>query len=39
MKAIDFIIALFCRVNDAMQVIGKQPQANLHSSKIITLAL
>lgn len=39
MKTIDFIIALFCRVDDTMQGIAKHPQASLYPSEIVTLAL
>lgn len=39
MKTIDFIIALFCRVDDAMPGVLKHPQANLYPSEIVTLAL
>jgi len=35
----DFIIELFCRVDDAMTETEKHPQAELHPSEVATLAL
>ena len=35
----DFIIALFCRVDDAMSDARKHPQAKLYPSEVVTLAL
>ncbi|MEM1953242.1 MAG: hypothetical protein QW299_07945, partial [Candidatus Caldarchaeum sp.] len=35
----DFIIKLFCRVDDQMKDLTKHPQANLHPSEIVTLAM
>jgi len=39
MTTIDFIIALFCRVDDAMTDARKHPQAVLWPSEIVTLGL
>jgi hypothetical protein len=39
MSTIDFIIDLFCRVDEAMQDVPKHPQAKLYPSEIVTLAL
>ncbi len=35
----DFIIELFCRVDDSMRDLTKHPQANLHPNEIVTLAI
>jgi hypothetical protein len=35
----DFIISLFCRVDDAMKGIPKHSQANLYPSEIVTLGI
>lgn len=35
----DFIIALFCRVDDLMRDLPRHPQAKLYPSEIVTLAL
>lgn len=35
----DFIIELFCRVDDTMLEAEKHPQANLYPSEVVTLAL
>ena len=35
----DFIISLFCRVDDAMKDIPKHSQANLYPSEIVTLGI
>ena len=35
----DFIIELFCRVDDAMPELSKHPLAALHPSEVITLGL
>ena len=35
----DFIIELFCRIDDQMKDIAKHPQANLYPSEIVTLAV
>lgn len=35
----DFIIDLFCRVDTEMHDVPKHPQANLHPSELVTLAL
>ena len=35
----DFIIGLFCRIDDQMKDIGKHSQANLYPSEIVTLAV
>jgi hypothetical protein len=39
MSTIDFIIDLFCRVDEVMPDVPKHPQANLYPSEIVTLAL
>ena len=39
MTTVDFITALFCRVDDRMQDVPKHPQANLYPSEVVTLAL
>ena len=35
----DFIIELFCRVDDAMKGVPKHSQSNLYLSEIVTLAI
>ena len=35
----DFIIELFCRIDDQMKGISKHPQANLYPGEIVTLAI
>lgn len=35
----DFIIELFCRIDDGMKGIGKHSQANLYPSEIVTLGV
>jgi len=39
MSTLDFIIDLFCRVDEAMLDVPKHPQANLYPSEIVTLAV
>ncbi len=39
MPTIDFIIELFCRVDDEMQAVTKHAQAKLWPSEVVTLAL
>lgn len=39
MTTADFIIELFCRVDDAMPEVTKHPQAKLHPSEVVTLGL
>ncbi len=39
MSTVDFIIDLFCRVDEAMLDVPKHPQANLYLSEIVTLAV
>ncbi len=39
MTTIDFIIELFCRVDDALPDAKKHPQARLHPSEVVTLGL
>ena len=39
MSTIDFVIALFTRVDNEMSDIAKHPQASLYPSEIVTLAL
>jgi hypothetical protein len=39
MSTVDFIIDLFCRVDEAMLDVPKHPQAKLYPSEIVTLAL
>ena len=35
----DFIIELFCRIDDAMKAVPKHPQAHLYPSEIVTLGV
>ena len=35
----DFIIELFCRIDDAMRDLPKHPQAKLYPSEIVTLGV
>jgi len=39
MTTIDFIIELFCRVDDALQNTMKHPQANLYPSELVTIGI
>jgi hypothetical protein len=39
MTTIDFIIALFCQVDDHMQGLPKHPQATLWPSEVVTLGI
>ncbi len=39
MTTVDFITDLFCRVDEQMHDVPKHPQAKLHPSEIVTLAL
>ncbi len=39
MSSQDFIIDLFCRVDECMQHVAKHPQAKLYPSELVTLAL
>ena len=39
MTTTDFIIELFCRVDEQMQDLSKHPQAKLYPSEVVTLAL
>lgn len=39
MSTCDFITALFCRVDDVMGNISKHPQAKLHPSEVVTIAV
>lgn len=39
MTTVDFIIALFCRVDEEMRSVPKHPQAHLYPSEVVTLAL
>jgi hypothetical protein len=39
MTTVDFIIVLFCRVDDAMPAFRKHPQAKLYPSEIVTLGI
>jgi hypothetical protein len=39
MTTLDFIIELFCRVDDVLGAEPKHPQANLYPSEVVTLAL
>lgn len=39
MRTEDFIIDLFCRIDDAMKGTPKHPQARLYPSEIVTLAM
>ncbi len=38
MTTVDFIIELFCRIDDAMKEIVKHSQASLYPSELVTLA-
>jgi hypothetical protein len=35
----DFIIELFCRVDDMMKDVKKHPQAKMHPSELVTLGI
>jgi hypothetical protein len=35
----DFIIELFCRVDDTMPAMSKHPQAKLYPSELVTIGL
>ena len=35
----NFIIELFCRIDDAMKDMAKHPQANLYPSEVVTQAV
>ncbi|NJM05232.1 hypothetical protein HC891_01850 [Candidatus Gracilibacteria bacterium] len=39
MTTVDFIIELFCRVDDALQHSNKHPQANLYPSELVTIGI
>jgi len=39
MSTEDFIIGLFCRVDELVGVVPKHPQATLYPSEVVTLAL
>ena len=39
MSTTDFIIELFCRVDDRMREVPKHPQAKLYPSEVVTLAM
>jgi hypothetical protein len=39
MPTVDFITALFCRVDDVLRGVPKHPQARLYPSEVVTLAL
>jgi hypothetical protein len=39
MPTVDFITALFCRVDDVLRGVRKHPQARLDPSEVVTLAL
>lgn len=39
MRTEDFIIELFCRVDERMRGVGKHPQATLYPSELVTVAL
>ena len=39
MTTIDFITALFCRVDDRMCGVAKHPQAHLYPSELVTIGL
>ena len=39
MSTEDFIIDLFCRVDEAMPDVTRHSQANLYPSEVVTLAL
>ena len=39
MTTVEFIIALFCQVDDHMQGLPKHPQATLWPSEVVTLGM
>ena len=39
MPAEDFILELFCRIDDALQAVEKDKRANLYPSELVTLAI
>ncbi len=39
MSTVDFITALFCRIDDKMQSVPQHPQAHLYPSEVVTIAL
>ena len=39
MSTVDFITALFCRIDDKMQSVPTHPQAHLYPSEVVTIAL
>ena len=39
MSTVDFIIALFCRVDEVIGDVPKHSQANLYPSEVVTMAL
>jgi hypothetical protein len=39
MTTVDFITALFCRVDEALHAVPKHPHAHLYPSEVVTLAL
>ncbi len=39
MSTEDFIIGLFCRVDEQVGAVPKHPQAHLYPSEVVTLAL
>ncbi len=39
MTTVDFITALFCRIDDQLRDVPKHSQANLYPSEVVTLAL
>lgn len=39
MTTTEFITELFCRIDDAMKDVDKDPRANLHPSELVTLAV
>ena len=39
MTTVDFITALFCRVDDRMPDVPQHPQAHLYPSEVVTIAL
>jgi hypothetical protein len=39
LTTVEFITQLFCRIDDQMKAVPKDPRANLHPSELITLAV
>ena len=39
MTTCEFIIALFCKIDDRMKAVPKHPQASLHPSELVTIGV